>query len=155
MPVARPADVATPDAIITALYESISGPAGQTRDWARFRPLLIPEARLIVARAGRDTTPGRPLVMTPESYITTAGPGLEARGFYEIEVSQVSETFGNVLHRFSTYESRLLPSDPKPFARGINSIQLYNDGRRWWIVTIFWDSERAGLVIPDKYLPKK
>lgn len=153
---ARSSDVATPEAIITALYEVISGPAGQKRDWGRFRSLFIPEARLIVARARRDTlTSPKPLVMTPESYVTTAGASLEERGFFEIEVSHVTESFGNVMHRFSTYESRRSADEAKPFARGINSIQLYNDGRRWWVVTIYWDQERPGLVIPDKYLPRR
>jgi hypothetical protein len=150
--VARPADVASEDAIIAALYGAISGPAGQKRDWARFRPLFIPDARLIVARPRRpDGPPLPPRVMTVEQYIAGAG-GLE-NGFFEREISHVSETFGGVTHRFSTYESRARAEDPTPFARGINSIQLLNDGARWWVVTVFWDSERPNNPIPARYLP--
>jgi hypothetical protein len=50
---------------------------------------------------------------------------------------------------FSTYDSKRIP-DGEPFARGINSFQLYGDGTRWWIVTIFWDAEA-----PDKPIPAK
>ena len=150
----RPEDVASEDAIVAALYGAISGPAGQKRDWARFRSLFIPEARLIVARPPRPEGPLPPRVMSPEEYIATAGAALEA-GFFEREISRISETFGGVTHRFSTYESRARAEDPQPFTRGINSIQLLNDGRRWWVVTVFWDSERANNPIPAKYLPPR
>ena len=36
-PAADPADVASIDAIITAVYDVISGDAGVARDWDRFR----------------------------------------------------------------------------------------------------------------------
>jgi hypothetical protein len=148
---ARPADIASEDAIIAALYAAISGPAGQKRDWERFRPLFIPDARLIVARPPRPEGPQPPRVMTVEQYI--AGSGALENGFFEREISRISETFGGVTHRFSTYESRRRAEDPAPFTRGINSIQLLNDGTRWWIVTVFWDSERSNNPIPAKYLP--
>ena len=150
---ARPEDVVSEDAIIAALYGAISGPAGQKRDWVRFRSLFIPEGRLIVARPPRPDGPVPPRVMTVEDYITASSAALE-RGFFEREISRISETFGGVTHRFSTYESRTRAEDPEPFARGINSIQLLHDGRRWWVVTVFWDSERPNNPIPAKYLPK-
>ena len=151
-PTARPADVASPDAIIAAVYASISGPVGQPRDWARFRSLLIPGARLIpsMRRAPDATTP---VVWNAEEYIAAAGPGLERQGFFERELHRTTEAFGAVLHAFSTYDSRRTP-DGQPFARGINSFQLYSDGTRWWIVTIFWDAETADKPIPAKYLPR-
>ena len=152
-PAARPADVASEDAIITALYAAISGPAGQKRDWERFRPLFIPDARLIVARPPRPEGPQPARVMTVEQYI--AGSGALENGFFEREISHISEAFGGVTHRFSTYESRRRADDPAPFTRGINSIQLLNDGTRWWIVTVFWDSERPNNPIPAKYLPPR
>jgi len=154
-PAPRAADVASADAIIAALYDVISGPAGQKRDWDRFRSLFVPGARLIVVRARPDSAGNRaPRVMTPEQYIETAGAQLERNGFFEREIAQVSESFGGVTHRFSTYDSKRTASDPQPFARGINSIQLLNDGTRWWVVTIYWDSERPNNPIPAKYLPR-
>jgi len=149
---AERADVATADAIIDAVYASISGPAGQPRDWARFRSLLIPGARLIPSmRHAPGTT--TPVVWSAEEYIATAGPGLERQGFFEREIHRTTDTFGAVLHAFSTYDSKRTP-DGQPFARGINSFQLYNDGTRWWIVTIFWDAETPDKPIPAKYLSR-
>lgn len=151
-PGARPADVATPDAIIDAVYASISGPAGQPRDWARFRSLLIPGARLIPS-ARRTPGATTPVVWSAEEYIAAAGPGLERQGFFEREIHRTTDAFGAVLHAFSTYDSKRTP-DGQPFARGINSFQLYSDGTRWWIVTIFWDAETADKPIPPKYLSR-
>ena len=79
---------------------------------------------------------------------------LEKEGFFEKEVARVTEQFGQIVHAFSTYESRHAPDDAKPFARGINSIQLMNDGKRWWIVTIFWQGEDEKKPLPEKYLSK-
>jgi hypothetical protein len=151
-PAAKPADVATPDAIIDAVYASISGPAGQPRDWTRFRSLLIPGARLIPsARRTPGTT--TPVVWSAEEYTAAAGSGLERQGFFEREIHRTTEAFGAVLHAFSTYESKRTP-DGEPIARGINSFQLYSDGTRWWIVTIFWDAETSDQPIPAKYLSR-
>lgn len=152
-PAADPKDVASADAIIASLYDVISGPAGQKRDWNRFKSLFIPGGRLIPAGTGQDNV-ARIRVITPDEYATMTGTRLEQSGFFEREVSHTGESFGNITHRFSTYESRRTASDPQPFARGINSIQLFNDGTRWWIVTVYWDSERPGKTIPPEYLRK-
>ena len=149
-PAANPADVASEDAIVAALYDVISGPAGKARDWDRMRSLFVPGARLIPTGRGRDGAV-RHRVMTVEDYVKGSGPMLEKEGFFENEVARTTERFGNVAHAFSTYESRRAVGEA-PFARGINSIQLLNDGTRWWVVTIFWDSEREGNAIPPRYL---
>jgi len=151
-PAANPADVSSPDAILAALYDVISGPAGQKRDWERFRSLFLPGARLIPAgplRAGLKS----PRVLTPDDYVAAASVSLEKNGFYEREFSRRSERFGAILHAFSTYESRHAAQDAAPFARGINSIQLYGDGTRWWIVTVLWQAETAELHLPAEFLP--
>lgn len=151
---ANPADVASPEAILASLYDVISGPAGQKRNWDRFRSLFVDGARLIPAGARPDGS-ASPRVMTPDEYATRAAPGLESNGFFEKEISKKVESFGHVMHVFSTYESRRKADDATPFARGINSIQLLKDGNRWWVVTVYWDSERAGNTIPAKYLPSR
>jgi hypothetical protein len=152
-PAAAPADVASVDAIIAALYDVISGPAGQTRNWDRMRSLFIPGARLIPTSRAQDGTI-RHRVMTVDDYITQVGPNLERSGFFEREIGRTTDTFGNVTHAFSAYDSKRTAQDAQPFARGINSIQLLNDGKRWWVVTVFWDIERPDNQIPAKYLEK-
>jgi hypothetical protein len=146
-----PTDVASVDAIVAAVYDVISGPAGEARDWDRWRSLFIPEARLIAVNRTPDGSFGY-RTMTPEDYVRMAGASLEESGFFEKEVHRIQEGFGPVVHLFSTYESRRALDDPEPFARGINSFQLMHDGRRWRVVTIYWTSEGPELPIPERYL---
>jgi hypothetical protein len=151
-PAADPKDVATMDSIVAALYEVISGPAGQKRNWDRFRSLFVPGARLIPTGRNPQTGEVGSRVRTPEEYISRSAPLLEQNGFFEREISRRTEKFGNIAHLFSTYESRHNAEDAKPFARGINSIQLMNDGKRWWVVTIFWQGEDEKTPLPAEYL---
>lgn len=150
-PAAQPEDVASADAIIAALYDVISGPAGAERDRDRFLSLFIPGARLIPTGRRPDGGVGH-RVLTPEQFYEGSAPLMMERGFFEREIGRTTEQFGAVLHAFSAYDSRRKADDPEPFARGVNSIQLLNDGQRWWVVTIFWDSERPGQPLPEKYL---
>jgi hypothetical protein len=153
-PAADPKDVASMDAIIAALYDVISGPAGQKRNWDRMRSLFIDGARLIPTGRPQGSSTAVARVLTVEDYIARSGPMLEQNGFFERELSRKVERFGNVAHAFSTYDSKRTAQDATPFARGINSIQLLYDGQRWWVVTIFWDSERPDNPIPAQYLPR-
>lgn len=152
-PAANAADVATMDAIIAAVYDVISGPAGKKRDWDRMRSLFIPGARLIPTGPRQSGGFGS-RVLTVEDYITRSSELLEKEGFFEKEISRDTDSFGQIAQVFSTYESRHKIDDAKPFARGINSFQLMNDGQRWWIVTIFWQGESEKAPLPEKYLKK-
>jgi len=153
-PSASHADVESIDAIISAAYDVISGPAGQPRDWERERSLFWPGARLIPTATvpGRNDVDVAPLMLDVEGYIERVEPIFAKDGFYEKEVARRVEQFGHIAQVWSTYESRHDPSDPAPFMRGINSIQLFNDGRRWWIVSIYWQHESPQQAIPEKYL---
>lgn len=151
IPTANPSDVASMDAIIAALYDVISGPAGKKRDWDRMRSLFVPGARLIPS-GPRPAGAYGARVGTVEDYITRSAPFLESQGFFETETARKTDAFGNIAHVFSTYDSRHKADDAKPFARGINSIQLMNDGKRWWIITVFWQGEDEKNPLPEKYL---
>lgn len=148
-------DVSSIDAIIKAAYDVISGPAGAARDWERERSLFLPGARLIPTSKAPGSTArdDQPLgVLDVEGYTARVKPYFEKEGFYETEVARKTERFGNIVHAWSTYESRHSPEEKEPFMRGINSIQLYFDGKRWWIVTIFWQHESAEFPLPAEYL---
>lgn len=149
--VANTKDVESIDAIMKALYDVISGPAGEARNWNRMRTLFLPEAKMIAT----GTTPTGEIVkrvMTVEDYITRNGPVLEKNGFFEQEIYRKQEVYGRIAHCFSTYAAKRTATDKEPFMRGINSIQLYNDGKRWWILSIFWQSESKDVPLPKEYL---
>ncbi len=148
---AYPADVASVDAIIRRIYDGISGPAGKKRDWERERALYLPGARLI-AVGKRRTGEVVNRVMEIEGYISANSEAMEKEGFFETEIARRTEEFGNIVHVWSTYEARHKADDSKPFMRGINSIQLINDGKRWWVITIMWQAENPDSPLPEKYL---
>ena len=150
-PPADPADVESLDAIVAAVYDAISGPAGEARDWDRFRSLFAPQARLIPTGRAPDGSVGH-RVLDVEGYIEAAGTALEADGFFETELGRVTERYGPVVHLMSAYDSRRTADDPEPFARGVNSFQLLDDGERWWVVSIFWASETPDNPIPARFL---
>jgi hypothetical protein len=143
---ANPADVASVDAIMRAVYDVISGPAGQRRDWNRMRSLFTANARLMpyVARGLRSGS--------VDDYIASSGPSLERDGFIEREIARKVEQYGDIAHVFSTYEARRSEGGPV-FLRGINSFQLVRHQGRWWVVSIMWQAESPQLPIPTQYLP--
>jgi hypothetical protein len=149
---ARLADVATPDAILAATYDVISGPPGK-RDWDRFRSLFLPGARMAAVVKGKDGSLSAKS-FTPEEYITFGDAYFMKSGFFEREASRHSDRYANIMQIFSTYESRHDIKDASPFARGTNSFQLFFDGKRWWVVDIFWQEETPDAPLPEEFLPK-
>lgn len=142
------------DSTIKSLYDVISGEKGEKRNWGQFKLLFTPEAKLIPA--GKDKYQDLKInYLSPEDYIKNSGKWLVKNGFHEKEISRRVTTFGNIAHVFSTYESFYSKEDTAPFMRGINSIQLFNDGERWWIVNILWTNETEENPIPTAYLPIK
>jgi hypothetical protein len=140
-PTPRASDVATLDAILHAFYETVSGAVGQPRDWDRFRSLILPGGRLmpVVSLAGKKV--GVRFLST-EDFIHRVEPIFAVEDFWERETSRQTETLGHFAHVLSFYESLRSPSGP-PFERSVNSIQLLNDGLRWWIVNVMWNTTRA------------
>jgi hypothetical protein len=134
-------DVATLDAILHALYEVISGPAGKPRDWDRFRSLFLPGGRLMPVVSIPEEKPYVRL-LSPEDYIRRVEPIFATEDFWERELSRQVETFGQVAHVLSHYESLRSPHSA-PFERGTNSLQLFYDGFRWWVVGVMWNTSRS------------
>jgi hypothetical protein len=151
-PVAKPSDVDSVDHIMAALYDVISGPIGQKRDPNRLKSLFMPKAMMAAVYPNRNGEL-RESEFAVDRYASQSLPQMEKSGFFEHEVSRKTEEFGHIVSIFSTYESRYKLDDKSPFERGINSLQLFNDGKRWWIRTILWEGETGTLKLPKKYLP--
>ena len=152
MPTPRPEDVATVDGIIRAFYDVISGPAGTPRQWSRDSSLYIPGVQF-VAMSVRNGQPAAN-VTDHAQYAAQSNEFFVRNGFFEREIHRVERRFGNILHVFSTYEFRQRQDGPVQ-GRGVNSIQLFWDGRRWWIANATWDGERPDNPIPPELLPRR
>jgi hypothetical protein len=147
----RPEDVGTIDAIVRASYETISGPAGQSRQWGRDRTLYASQAYFV--ETGIDPKTGTAFAhgMTYQEYADQAGPDLEKYGYFEREIGRSTQVFGHIASVTSAWEART-EAHGKVIGRGVNSIQLVNDGQRWWITSINWDNESASNPIPPTLL---
>jgi hypothetical protein len=154
----NPGDVDTVDHLLASLYDVISGPAGKPRDWDRFRSLFLPDGRLGVVVPASPATKDAParkedtVFLTPEMYVQRDDPYFRTHGFFERSIANRVEEFGNLVHVWSTYESRTAADDAKPFSRGINSIQIVRAQGRFWIASLIFDDERPGVTLPEKYL---
>jgi hypothetical protein len=146
----RPEDVSTMDGIIGAYYAVITGPAGQPRQWGRDRTLYWPGIRFFAAGVRKDGTPNVHVV-THQEYVDAANAGMVKGGFEEHEIHRVTHRIGNIAHAMSAYETRDVGTGPVT-GRGVNSLDLYWDGKRWWITAASWDDERPGSPIPEELL---
>jgi hypothetical protein len=149
-----PADVVSVKSIVNAMYECVSFLPGSQPNYSRLQTLFHPQASIIPPKVEHDA---EIIVHGVDTFISQSrgyviSTGLEREGFYEREIARKTESFGSIVHVFSTYESRHRQSDPTPFQRGINSIQLGKDGKRWWILSIVWDIEREGNQILPEHL---
>lgn len=149
------ADVSSVNSIVQALYHAVSFLPGRQPDYARLRALFHPDGRLSPPRGAKES---HVKVMDVETFITRSREyvvtmGMEKLGFHEKEIARRTETFGHIVHVFSTYESRHRETDTLAIQRGINSIQIVRDGIRWWVISILWDVEQPNTPIPEMYLP--
>ncbi|HZF11449.1 MAG TPA: hypothetical protein VFE33_21875 [Thermoanaerobaculia bacterium] len=150
-PTAAPADVATPEAVVKAYYEALSGPTGKKRDWNRYLSLFYHDARLLPAE-GKGHSRTMPMSFTPQSYLYNSEPRMLEDGYVVQQIASRGESFGKIRHVWSTYEGRHAAADAKPFVRGINSFQLFFDGKRWWIFNVVWQPETTKLTLPAEDL---
>ena len=142
-------DVQTEAAIINALYEAISGEPGEARDWERFKYLFAKDAFLIPTNKSTEGVFGY-RKMTPDDYINFFSTRIKT-GFFEKELKHELVSFGTIAHVFSTYETKETKNGPVT-NRGINSIQLFKDQNRYYIMNVLWCAESLGFTLPPASL---
>ncbi|MFN2602356.1 MAG: hypothetical protein ABR582_06310 [Gemmatimonadaceae bacterium] len=144
MSLPRPRDVGSPEAIIAAIYETISGRASEERDWDRLRSLHASDARLMPIETDESGVV-RPRMFSPDEFIESRRSLLASDDFYEWETAREERRSGQMVHVWSSYDASRTPQG-KPIRRAVNSIQLWDDGSRWWIISVMWDAENAKAI---------
>ncbi|MGA8145188.1 MAG: hypothetical protein WB987_14980 [Candidatus Acidiferrales bacterium] len=149
----RPEDVSSIEGIVAASYETISGGVGMARQWGRDRTLYDPHVRFVAIEL--DPKSGAVMVKSTshQEFVDETDAFLGKEGFTERELGHTIHRFGNVATVLSSYEGKNA-STGKVVTRGVNIFQLYFDGKRWWVLSMVWDQERAGNPIPPELLPK-
>ncbi len=131
-------------------FRAVSFEAGQAPSYASIYELFI-EAGLLIKNSG--TTPEissvRQFIEPRQASVKTG----ELTRFHGAELSETTEIFGNVAHRFSAYV-KSGTSKGVPFeARGMISTQFVLTSVGWRISSMAWDDERSGLTLPRHYEP--
>lgn len=143
-------NVSTLDGIIKAYYDVVCVKKGGKVYFERDSLLHWKDVRVGGVSMTKN---GKPTIgfVTLKKYHELSDSHAEKDGFDEKEISRKTEKFGAIYHVWSTYESRNEPGGPV-IERGINSIELFNDGTRFWILGWFYDGERKDNPIPKEYL---
>ena len=146
---ARQEDVSTVDGIIKASYETGSGPAGQPRQWARDRTLYVPDVRFTIFTNENGKSVAEQF--TYQEFADMADPTMVKNGYYEHEIHRVTYRYGDWAHIMSTSEERRTPTGPVT-GHWIDNVELFWDGRRWWITSGTFVEERPNEPLPKEYL---
>jgi hypothetical protein len=141
------ADLAGIDAAIRGVYEVISGPPGQKRDFDRMRSLFAPGATL--KAIGPKGLRGGSL----DDYISRNKDVLEREGFTERELGRRLEVWGGLATAWSAYDGRT--ANGSFHERGINSFQLVKIDGKWLVASILWQEETPDDPLPRDLLGKK
>ena len=144
-------DVSSIDAMVNAIYESITFSEGEEPNMERFRHLFAPHASFI------RITPEGMIKTDSEGFISSFKERIKSgklKSFSEAEISRRTNVYAHIAQVFSTYQKIMNQNDRSNPVRGINSLQLYHDGERWWISSITWEDEQSNNLIPDEYLHK-
>jgi hypothetical protein len=138
------------DDLTSELYNAICFEVGDHPSVEKLRELLIPTANMI------KNDGGTPEIMTVNDFIKAFNERISdgtIKSFYEGEINNITEIFGTIAQRFSTYKTKFDLDKPEPFSIGINSIQFLKINNKWKISSIVWNNQNDELKIPDKYLP--
>ena len=92
------------------------------------------------------------IFLSPDDYANLSDAHTVKEGYFDRNSANQVEKFGVMAQVYSTYEARSHPEDAKPMSRGIKSFELLNSANRWYIVQVYWDTERPDNPIPDRYL---
>jgi hypothetical protein len=139
-------DAETIDALIKATYEVVSGEKGEKRQWERDRFLHHPQA----IYSFPDPEKNLQIVMSVNDFHAETDSMTLQTAFFETEINREVRVFGNVAQVWSTYETRLEKNGPVK-RRGINSIQLFYNENRWYILSWAFDRETDRNKIPKSF----
>ena len=147
---------ATISGVVSSFYDAISAPANHPLDRDRLKSLFTPDGRLAFVQAmGPDNKPDV-VYLSPDQYADNyeraPDPKHPSEGFFDKVIANQVVQFGDMAHVWGSYESRHSPSDPRPFTRGMKSLDLVHRGDRWYILQVFFEREDEAHHIPARYL---
>ena len=132
------------DRLTTEFFRAVSFEPGETPPYENLHGLFI-EAGLLI-----KNTASTPEISTVSQFIEPRQASVrlgELTRFNEAELSETTEIFGNVAHRFNAYAKSGTMKGVAFAARGMISTQFILTPAGWKISSMAWDDERPGLSI--------
>lgn len=126
------------NSLIDSFYSIISGKADEPRNWERFKGLFFTNAHLTTMRYNINNE-CIALPVDVETYIIGLERFLKTKDFYEYGFSYEVKISSNIAQVYSKYEAKLSPTDDDPIKKGVNLVQLANNGNGWKIVSMVWE----------------
>lgn len=139
------------DRLTMEFFESVSFEPGDTPDYEHIRGLFI-EQGLLIKNVGPT-----PEISSVTQFIVPRYQSVQAGDltrFHEAELSEATEIFGNVAHRFSAYTKSGTLKGTSFGARGMISTQFIRTPQGWKVSCMAWDDERPGLALPVHLEPR-
>lgn len=126
-------------------FRAVSFEDGDRPLYGRLHDLFIADGRLIKNSAESPEISTVDQFIAPRQEMVDSG---QLTSFQEFELADVTETFGNVAHRFCTYGKRGVMNGEPFSGRGVISTQFIRTPDGWKMSSMAWDDERPGLTIP-------
>ncbi len=145
-------NVSSVDSIVSSIYQIVSGEKGEERDWELHKTIFHPEARIITNYVDENGE-YQIYFLSVDEYMDQYKDYFKNNFLFERDVNREIERFGNMAHVFSTFESYEKSGDSIPYKKGTASIQLYNDGERWYVLNMYYKNESENEKVPERYLP--
>jgi hypothetical protein len=136
--------------LMERFLRAVSFAEGERPAYGELRDLFAEGARLTKTSDAVPESASVDAFIAPRQASVDAG---ELIWFEEVEVAEITEIFGNVAHRLSTYEKRGTLNGTTIDARGAISTQFIRTPDGWRMSSMAWDDERAGLELPARYRP--
>jgi hypothetical protein len=137
--------------LLAEFFRAVSFEEGQTPAYQDIPGLFIERGLLIknVSEPPEISTVAE--FIAPREAMVRSG---ELTRFQETELSEITESFGNVAHRFSAYAKSGILNGTAFEARGAILTQFILTPHGWRISSMAWDDERPGLSISEQYTNK-
>src|SRR6266566_6568873 len=132
------------DELMSKFLRAVSFEHGQPPAYGDLPGLFVPGARLI------RNSGASPEISTVDEFVRARQRAVdtgELTSFEETELTETTELFGNVAHRFSIYAKQGVTNGYAIDVRGAISTQFIRTPDGWRISSMAWDDERSGLSL--------
>jgi len=145
-------DTKSPESLMLAALDVISGPKDEPREWERFRNLFLPSAQLGITGKGPNGE-SRHRMFGLEDFIKNNGPSYARTGFFETELGHKLEKWNGIASAMQAYKWTIPDTDQ--MQRGVNNYQFIQGEGRWYITNLIFTNETEQNPIPETYIKSR